>query len=111
LAAFLVIAVSMFAVAEISSSVMLIYHYRLNGKLAEDDISILSSVSLVNKLLGLRGFFPPRDGTETLPHEMLTPDNVLGWSLLPGQYTLEFKYRVNPFGDWEILPTKVTIQR
>ena len=28
---------------------------------------------------------------------------------VPGEYTLNFKHRVNPFGDWEILPTKVTI--
>jgi hypothetical protein len=40
---------------------------------------------------------------------MLTRDNVLGWSLLPGRYTLNFKYRVTSFRDWEILPTKVTI--
>jgi hypothetical protein len=109
LAAFLVVAVSMFAAAEIFSSLVLIYHYRLNGNLKENDVSILSSVSLVNKAFGSLGLFPARDGTETLPHEMLVRDNVLGWSLLPGQYTLNFKHRVNPFSDWEVLPTKVTI--
>src|SRR5271170_3601073 len=91
LVAFLVVAVSMFAAAEIFSSLVLIYHYRLNGNLKENDVSMLSSVSLLNKAFSSLGLFPARDGTETLPHEMLVRDNVLGWSLLPGQYTLNFK--------------------
>lgn len=81
LAAFLIIALVMFGVAEIFSSLVLIYHYRLNGKLKEYDVSLLSSVSLVNKALADLGFFPPRDGNETLPHGMVTSDNVLGWTL------------------------------
>jgi hypothetical protein len=109
LAAVLVIVILMFVVAEIFSSLVLIYHYRLNGKLKEDDVSLLSSVSLVNKALVDLGLFPPRDGDETLPHGMIVSDNILGWTLLPGKYTLNFKHRANPYGDWEILPTKVTI--
>src|SRR5271165_2994949 len=96
LAAFLFIAVSMFAAAEVFSSLVLNYHYRLNGKLKEDDPSLLSSVSVAIKALDRLGLLPPRDGNETLPHQMVASDNVLGWSLLPGQYTLNFKHRVIP---------------
>ena len=109
LAAFLVIAVSTFAAAEIFSSLVLIYHYRLNGILKEDDVSLLSTVSVAYKALGLLGLSPPRDANETVPRGMVVSDKVLGWSLVPGHYSLNFKHRVNPFADFEVLPTKVTI--
>lgn len=109
LASFLVVGVLMFVAAEIVSSLVLVYHYRLNGKLKEDDVSLLSSVSLINKVLVDVGLFPPRDGDETLPHGMVVSDNVLGWTLRPGKYSLNFKHRLSPYSDWEILPTKVTI--
>jgi len=108
LAGFLIIAVLMFAAAEIFSSLVLIYHYRLNGKV-KDDVSLLSSVTLVNRALVDLRLLTPRDGTETLPHRMFASDNVLGWSVLPGQYTVNFKHRVNSYREWEVLPTKVTI--
>ncbi len=109
LASLLVVAVLMFVTVEIFSSLVLIYHYRLNGKLQEDDVSVLSSVSLVNKALVDLGLFPPRDLDEWLPHGMVVSDNSLGWTLRPGKYTWTLKHRVNPFSDWELLPTKVTI--
>jgi len=99
----------MLVIMEIFSSLILIYHYRLNGKLKEDDVSLLSSVSLVNKALTDIGVFPPRNGDETLPRGMFVSDDILGWTLLPGTYTLNFKHRVGPYSDWEIMPTKVTI--
>ncbi len=109
LVAFLLVAVVIFGIAEVFSSLILIYHYRLNGRLKEDDSSILSSVSLVNKAFADVGIFPPRNGDETLPHSMIISDDSLGWTLLPGLYSLNFKHRVSPYSDWEILPTKVTI--
>ena len=109
LASFLVIAILMFVTVELSSSLVLIYHYRLNGKLRGDDVSLLSSVSLVTKALVDLGLFPPRDSDEWLPHGMVVSDNSLGWTLRPGKYTWNFKHRANPFGDWDILSTKVTI--
>ncbi len=107
LAGFVIIAVLMFAAAEIFSSLVLIYHYRLNGKL-KDDVSLLSSVTLVNKALVHLRLLAPRDGT-AFPHGMFASDNVLGWSVPPGQYTVNFKHRVNSYSEWEVLPTKVTI--
>jgi len=98
----------MFDAAEIVSSLVLIHHYRLNGILKEYDVSLLSSVSVVTKALVRLGLLPPRDGNETLPHGMLASDKVLGWRFVPGKYTLEFKHRVNPYSDWEVLPTKST---
>jgi hypothetical protein len=113
LAGFLIIAVLMFAAAEIFSSLALIYSYRLNGTL-KDDASLLSSATLVNKaLVNLRLLAPggrsDQRTVEQLPRGMFVSDNALGWSVLPGQYTVNFKHRVNSHSEWEVLPTKVTI--
>jgi len=115
LAGFLIIAVMLFAAAEIFSSLALIYSYRLNGTL-KDDASLLSSVTLVNKaLVNLRLLAPSgktdQHTVEQLPHGhgMFAPDNVLGWSVRPGRYTMNFKHRVNSYSEWEVLPIKVTI--
>jgi hypothetical protein len=74
LAGILIIAVMLFAAAEIFSSLVLIYHYRRNGEL-KDDASLLSSVTLVNKALVHLRLLAPRGGTETLPHGMFASES------------------------------------
>jgi hypothetical protein len=115
LAGILIIAVMLFAAAEIFSSLALIYSYRLNGTLKED-ASLLSSVTLANKALVNLRLLAPSGRTdqrtvEQLPHGhgMFASDNVLGWSVVPGRYTMNLKHRVNSYSEWEVLPIKVTI--
>ena len=108
----------MLIVFEIMSSMALLYIYRYKYKfnsrtIKSREISRLSSINFLNlaasRLLGLKFSESKMFNKKSDPAPFMIPDDIMGYSTAPGEYTLTFLRKYPNDEAWESLKTKATI--
>src|SRR5262249_13121511 len=95
------------ALLELLSSELLLYRYRNSGSVDDGRLSILVLFHKAALKLGW-AMEPNHVDQECVPSPCLQKDPIFGWSLIPGEFTINFKRREKDLS-WEILPVKVTV--
>ncbi len=106
IAAIAFVSAMLFIAAEVGASLLLVYRERLK----RHDCDLLSSVVLFKKAAPKLGWTD--HGSAQFDVEspgLIFDDDVFGWSLAPGEHTVVFKHRGCRGIDWELFPTKTSI--
>lgn len=115
----LILFVTGFVLVEVTASVAMLYRYRLTRgdiSIFREEPSYLSSVNLLYKAAVRVGLLEKEPISEqyqydknTSPYPFIVDDELLGFSVSPGQYVHTYLRRRMPDGEWESFKTRNTI--